>query len=275
MQTSFDRLQSLELEARNFGFYWENTSQIIQQIVSELKEIQTCLSENKNNKDLLQEEIGDLLHASFSLCIYCQLQPAETLHLAINKFEKRFKTLQIIAHQEGLPDLKDVSFNQITQLWRKVKHILAQNHIPTHPNQDKTAFFLDPGLANSCLTLVDWPLCRVLLKNHETYPWCILVPRRQNIREITDLNQTDQRQLMHEISLLTQAIQEIFEPDKVNLGALGNIVTQFHFHIVGRYKTDPLWPAGIWQHANKDVPYKNADLVVEKLKKRLIHLIAK
>jgi diadenosine tetraphosphate (Ap4A) HIT family hydrolase len=37
-----------------------------------------------------------------------------------------------------------------------------------------------------------------------------------------------------------------FNPDKINIGALGNVVSQFHFHVIARYKNDRAWPNSIW-----------------------------
>jgi diadenosine tetraphosphate (Ap4A) HIT family hydrolase len=34
--------------------------------------------------------------------------------------------------------------------------------------------------------------------------------------------------------------------DKVNVAAIGNLVPQFHFHVIGRWRTDPYWPGVVW-----------------------------
>ena len=36
--------------------------------------------------------------------------------------------------------------------------------------------------------------------------------------------------------------------DKINIAALGNLVSQLHLHIVARHRSDPAWPAPIWGH---------------------------
>jgi diadenosine tetraphosphate (Ap4A) HIT family hydrolase len=36
------------------------------------------------------------------------------------------------------------------------------------------------------------------------------------------------------------------KPDKVNVGALGNLVPQLHVHVVGRFRSDPAWPGPVW-----------------------------
>ena len=78
------------------------------------------------------------------------------------------------------------------------------------------------------------------------YPWFILVPDRENITEIHQLNETDQQQLIAESSTLSRIIDRQFNADKINIAALGNLVPQLHIHHIVRYKTDAAWPAPVW-----------------------------
>jgi diadenosine tetraphosphate (Ap4A) HIT family hydrolase len=105
---------------------------------------------------------------------------------------------------------------------------------------------IHPQLRNDCLILGKLELCHVLLMRDANYPWCILVPDRENVTEIHHLNEADQQQLMRESVLLSRALEKVFSPDKLNIAALGNIVPQCHIHHVVRYRTDPAWPAPVW-----------------------------
>jgi len=115
-------------------------------------------------------------------------------------------------------------------------------------------FVCDPRLLTHSVTLGHFPLCQVLLKNHADYAWCVLVPRVDNIQEIYQLSKTDQIQLMEEISVLSKIVKDVFQPNKLNVASLGNMVSQLHVHVVGRYCGDPLWPQAIWQDAQQVVP---------------------
>ena len=130
-------------------------------------------------------------------------------------------------------------------------------------------FQLDERLLTSSFQLVDWPLSRVLLKNNADYPWFILVPRRQHLTEMTDFSKSDRYQLMDEIHQLSLVVQDLFKPDKINIGALGNIVAQFHMHVVARFHHDPLWPQGIWQSTIKEKSYVESNTLIVDLKNRL------
>ena len=133
-------------------------------------------------------------------------------------------------------------------------------------------FQLDERLQNSSFHLINWPLSQVLLKNNADYPWLILVPRRNNLTEITEFNKADQYQLINEVNQLTLVIQDVFKPDKLNIGSLGNIVSQFHMHVVARFQNDPLWPHGVWQSTAKDKTYIDPNPLIEKLKHRLSNI---
>lgn len=105
---------------------------------------------------------------------------------------------------------------------------------------------LHPQLAQDCFVVGEFPLCVLLLMNDANYPWFILVPKREGITEIHQLSETDQHQLIHESSLLAKSLLQVFNGDKMNIGALGNVVPQLHIHHIVRYRNDPAWPAPVW-----------------------------
>ena len=89
-------------------------------------------------------------------------------------------------------------------------------------------------------------LCDVLLMNDARYPWVILVPRRENITEVFQLSDADQYLLSTESAFVAKQLTSLVVADKMNVAALGNIVSQLHIHHVARYQTDEAWPAPIW-----------------------------
>ncbi|QTR50723.1 HIT domain-containing protein [Candidatus Thiothrix anitrata] len=110
----------------------------------------------------------------------------------------------------------------------------------------KPAFSLHPQLAQDTHFVTDLPLCRVLLMNEARYPWCILVPRRAQCREIHDLSVSERTQLWAESDQMSQALMFLFQPDKLNMAALGNVVSQLHLHHIARFQADAAWPAPVW-----------------------------
>lgn len=107
-------------------------------------------------------------------------------------------------------------------------------------------FHLAPELKRDTLALGELPLCRILLMNDKHFPWIILVPRRAGASEMFDLCDRDQHQLMREIAATGRALQTVYQPTKVNIGALGNIVRQLHIHVIARFEGDAAWPGPVW-----------------------------
>lgn len=115
-------------------------------------------------------------------------------------------------------------------------------------------FMLDSRLAADTLPVGDLGLSSVFLLNDARFPWFVLVPRVPEAREITDLSEDQSAELMRELRIATQVMAELARPDKVNVGALGNIVAQLHLHVIGRFHSDPAWPGPAWGHGTKE-PY--------------------
>jgi len=109
-----------------------------------------------------------------------------------------------------------------------------------------TGFVLHPQLAKDTHFVSDLPLCRVLLMDEARYPWFILVPRRVEIREIHELSQDERNQLWVESDQISRALLHLYEPDKLNIASLGNMVPQLHLHHIARFQTDAAWPAPVW-----------------------------
>ena len=107
-------------------------------------------------------------------------------------------------------------------------------------------FKLHPQLATDTVALGQFELSLVLLQKDANYPWCVLVPKRMNMREIHHLSEQDQVQLIRESSHLAEVMTSIFAPAAMNIAELGNIVPQLHIHHVARFESDVAWPGPIW-----------------------------
>jgi ATP diphosphatase len=117
----FDQLTASEHDAANFGFKWETAQQIKAQILSEVAEIDVHLQDNDRCK--LQEELGDLLHAVFSLAVFCGFDAEETLTKSVDKFERRLRGVKALAIEDGHATLNGKSFEELMQYWDKAKNL--------------------------------------------------------------------------------------------------------------------------------------------------------
>ena len=115
-------------------------------------------------------------------------------------------------------------------------------------------FSLDPRLRADAHHVASLALCDVLLMNDTRFPWLVLVPRKAALVEICDLAADQQALLWREVTLVSQALRSLQPFDKLNLGALGNIVRQLHVHVVGRREGDAAWPGPVWG-SGRALPY--------------------
>jgi diadenosine tetraphosphate (Ap4A) HIT family hydrolase len=118
-------------------------------------------------------------------------------------------------------------------------------------------FQLHPRLAADTIFVADWALCRVGLMNDARYPWLILVPRRNGLVELFDLTAEEQAALTTETAHAAKALKAITGAAKMNIGVLGNVVPQFHMHVVARKAEDFAWPGPVWGKGEA-VPYEPA-----------------
>ena len=107
-------------------------------------------------------------------------------------------------------------------------------------------FKLDGRLKADCEFIANLGLCSLWLMNNASVPWFILVPNLSHAIELTDLPITQQQQVLHEMNQVAAMVTSLYNPDKLNIGALGNVVSQLHIHVIGRFTNDPAWPNPVW-----------------------------
>ena len=131
-------------------------------------------------------------------------------------------------------------------------------------------YTLHPQLADETVPVCDLDLCRVLLSKDANYPWLVLSPQRDGLRDLHDLNDADGIAVLEEIRRCSQALVNLYRPDKMNVAALGNQVPQLHIHIIARFTTDPAWPGPVWGRVPA-TPYDDAarDSLISRLRAAL------
>ncbi len=125
-------------------------------------------------------------------------------------------------------------------------------------------FSLHPKLAEDSLPIVALALCDVRLMNDRRFPWCIVVPRLENLRELHDVPDAQQAGLFAEIAATSRALERVAGAEKINVAALGNIVAQLHVHVIARFSHDAAWPAPVWGFGSAE-PYENAQTLISAL----------
>ncbi len=106
-------------------------------------------------------------------------------------------------------------------------------------------FILDERLQRDCHFMTETKLCQILLLDNAFYYWFVLVPKVEEI-ELHEVSDLDQKEIFSTLMRLSRFVKTSFNTDKVNIGAIGNIVSQLHIHVVGRRIDDTVWPAVVW-----------------------------
>ena len=107
-------------------------------------------------------------------------------------------------------------------------------------------FKINKKFLESSHHIIDLKLCTIRLNDNSKFPWIILIPKRKNITNISDLDSKDQLILMKEIVYASKLMKKIFRTSKINIEKIGNIVSQLHIHIIARNKNDISWPLSVW-----------------------------
>ncbi|HEY0103829.1 MAG TPA: HIT domain-containing protein [Brevundimonas sp.] len=113
------------------------------------------------------------------------------------------------------------------------------------------AFTVDPAFEAGSVLAAEWPLCQVRLQIDARFPWLILIPRKDGLRELEDLSASHRIVLMEEVVRAGAVVRELGEAagrpvHKLNVAALGNVTAQLHLHVIGRRRDDPVWPEPVW-----------------------------
>lgn len=109
-----------------------------------------------------------------------------------------------------------------------------------------TDFALHAQLAADTIFVTKLDLCQLLLMNDSSYPWLVLVPQRSGLRDLHDLSPHDASVMSEEYRHVSRTLQRLFNADKMNVAALGNMVPQLHVHVIARFEADPAWPGPVW-----------------------------
>ncbi len=130
-------------------------------------------------------------------------------------------------------------------------------------------FTLDPKLQEDTFFVHDFKVSELLLMNNANYPWFILVPRRPKVAELTDLSFEDQIEVLSEINIVADLLQTNFQPHKLNIANLGNVVRQLHIHVIARFQHDLVFPNPVWGSASKPYETKDAQELVKKIQTQI------
>ena len=107
-------------------------------------------------------------------------------------------------------------------------------------------FTLDKRLENDTFLIKDLESFQIRLMDVEEIFWLVLIPKKPNLIELSDLNLIERNHLMNFSIDLGNSLKSLLHYDKINIGMLGNVVSQLHIHVVLRKIDDVAWPGPVW-----------------------------
>ena len=131
------------------------------------------------------------------------------------------------------------------------------------------SFKVNKKFLKSSHHITDLQLCSIRLHDNSKFPWIILIPKRNKITDMSDLNSKDQILLIKEIIFVSKIMKKLFKTSKLNVEKIGNIVPQLHIHIIARSKKDSSWPLSVWVVKGKNYSKLDLNNLIEKLRKVL------
>lgn len=128
-------------------------------------------------------------------------------------------------------------------------------------------FKLDSRLDADTFEVCEYLDCKILVMNNSVVPWFIVVPFTDRT-EWYQLDDSVQYNVNKIINKLSEFLIKEYKIDKLNVATLGNVVSQMHLHVVGRYENDPAWPAPVWGNIeSKLYTEQEKSSLVEKVRK--------
>ena len=128
-------------------------------------------------------------------------------------------------------------------------------------------FKIDKKFLKSSHHITELKLCIIRLHDNFKFPWIILIPKRNKITDMSDLNSKDQILLMKEIIHVSKIMKKLFKTSKLNIEKIGNMVPQLHIHVIARSKKDSSWPLSVWVVKGKKYTKETLSIMMQKVNK--------
>ncbi|MGI4778883.1 MAG: HIT family protein [Janthinobacterium lividum] len=93
---------------------------------------------------------------------------------------------------------------------------------------------------------------RVIHADEAGFPGFYRVVWCDHAAEFSDLEAADRTLCMEAVTVVEQCLRRHLAPTKINLAALGNMVSHLHWHVIARFDWDTRFPAPVWADARRD-----------------------
>jgi tetrapyrrole methylase family protein/MazG family protein len=116
---ALSQAQHMTKECSRVGFDWGEPAGALEKVFEELEELKETLDESVLQNER-ESEMGDLFFALVNVSRLLGIDAEESLRKANKKFERRFRQVETMAHEEGR-ELNEMELSEMDALWDKVK----------------------------------------------------------------------------------------------------------------------------------------------------------
>lgn len=117
---SLMRSEKLQKRAAKEGFDWPDIKGVLKKVHEELDEVQHELDAKVQDREKIEDEIGDLFFSCINLSRHAGLDAEQCVRKANLKFERRFRALEDIV-RNSKKQINDMTVGELEDLWKEVK----------------------------------------------------------------------------------------------------------------------------------------------------------
>ena len=117
---SIQRSQKIQKRVASVGFDWPDTKGVFKKIKEELRELEEAVE--SNNKESIEEEIGDLYMIITNLSEKLGVDSEEALRKSSVKFEKRFNYIEKELGKDNIK-VSEMDLDELNTLWDDSKKL--------------------------------------------------------------------------------------------------------------------------------------------------------
>lgn len=126
------RAEKLQRRAASHGFDWPNIEPVFAKLheeIDELKEAWKLAQEDPDDRDALEDELGDLMFVCVNLARFLKVNPEQALRRTNRKFDARFRAIERELASRGR-DFDAQTLDQLDEIWQSVKGVekVSGNH---------------------------------------------------------------------------------------------------------------------------------------------------
>lgn len=114
------RAGKLQKRAAKVGFDWTESDQVLTRVKEELQELEAELQRRQRDPARIADEMGDLLFSCVNLSRHLGLEAEGLLRSSNGKFERRFKAMETLLLQRGVP-LESADLSTMDAAWDEIK----------------------------------------------------------------------------------------------------------------------------------------------------------